>query len=94
MDHQEYQGRMEEQLGMLGQKIDQMTADAKNIAGEAQQEYYRNIETLRSQRDAAQRQLEQLKNTSGNAWEDMKNGVDRAWDEIQQSVRRATSRFQ
>jgi hypothetical protein len=71
-----------------------MTADAKNIAGDARQEYYRNIETLRSQRDTVQGRLEKLKNTSGNAWEDMKDGVDRAWEEIQQSVRRATSRFQ
>lgn len=94
MDQQEYQGRMEDQLGMLGKRIDQMAAEAKDTAGEMRQEYNQNLEALRAQRDDVQKKLNELKHTSGRAWDDMKNGVDKAWDDVQQSMKKATSRFQ
>ncbi len=94
MERQDYQGRMEEQLSTLGRKIDEMTGNAKSLAGEAREEYNKNNVMLRVQMGNVQQQLEQLKNTSGSAWEDVKKGVDSAWDEVQESLKRATSRFQ
>lgn len=93
MDHQTYQGRMEEQLGQLGQKIDQMADGVKNTAEDVRQEYFRNLETIRSQRDAVQKKLEDLKHSSGQTWEEARSSVDKAWDEVQKSVRNASDRF-
>ncbi len=94
MNNQDYQGKMERQLSELGEKIDELTDEAANAAEDVRQEYYENIDMLRSQKDMIQSKLQELKNSSGDAWEDIKTGLDRTWDEAQGVLRKAASRFQ
>ena len=86
---QKLQAKLEEGSG----KIDNLKAKADKAEADAQLEYYKEIEELRSMQDEASKKIEELKNASDDAWEDLKAGIDSAWDSLSSAVKSATSRF-
>ncbi|MBE0487393.1 MAG: coiled coil domain-containing protein, partial [Marinobacter sp.] len=59
----------------------------------AQQEYYKQIEELKSMREDARKKLDELSEAGDDAWEDLKAGVDSAWDSVSSSIKHAVARF-
>ncbi len=94
MNNQEYQGKMESQLRELGEKIDELTEKAAKAAQNVKQGYYENIDMLRSEKDTIQSKVQELKNSSGEAWEEIKTSLDKTWDEVQGDLKKSASRFQ
>jgi hypothetical protein len=90
---EEYQGKMEAQLGEWGKEIDKLQAKADKAAADTKQGYYDQIEDLRSKQAAMQAKLHELKTANESAWGDLKEGVDRSWNEIKDAFNKAAARF-
>jgi uncharacterized protein YhaN len=92
-NREEYQGKMEAQLGEWGAEIDKLKARADNAAADTRQGYYDQIEALRAKQAAMQAKLQELKAANEGAWGDLKEGVDRSWNEIKDAFNKAAARF-
>ena len=90
---EDYQEKLETQLREWSGKIDQLKAAAGKLAADARVTYHRQIDALRGKQEAAQRKLQELKESGEGAWESLKAGIDRAWDELKQGVEGALTRF-
>jgi len=88
-----YQKKLQAQLDEWSAEIDKLKAKADKAEADAQLEYYKHIEGLRSMQVAASSKLAELKDTSDDAWEDLKAGMDSAWNSIGNALKSATSRF-
>ncbi|TWI68543.1 hypothetical protein LZ24_02516 [Desulfobotulus alkaliphilus] len=89
----EYEQKLQAQLDEWGIRIDKLKAKADIKKADAQLEYHKQIEELRSQRESASNKLAELKSASGDAWEDLKAGIDSSWDSLGNAVKSAVSRF-
>lgn len=88
-----YEKKLKSQLDEWSADIDKLKAKADSAEGDAQLEYYKQIEELRSMQDDAGKKLDELKEAGDGAWEDLKAGLDSAWDSLSNSVKSAKSRF-
>lgn len=88
-----YEQKLQAQLKEWGAEIDRLKAKADDAEADAQLEYYKEIEKLRSMQEAANRKLAELKEASDDAWEDLKADVDSAWDSMSSVLKSASSRF-
>ena len=88
-----YQKKLQAQLDEWSAEIDKLKAKADSAEGDAQLEYYKKIEELRSIQEAANNKLTELKHASDDAWEDLKAGLDSAWDSLGNALKSAASRF-
>ena len=85
-DEQSYRKKMETQLNELGAQIQ----DLLNKVGTGVD---KEVASLRPKLKAAQEKLDELKQTSTEAWGDLKPGLEKAWSELQKSVGQAAARF-
>lgn len=90
---QAYEKKLRAQLDEWNSEIDRLKAKAESAEADAQLEYYKHIEELRTRQEAARTKLEELENASEDAWEDLKAGVESAWDDLGQAIRSAATRF-
>lgn len=88
-----YEKKLQSQLNEWSAEIDKLKAKADSAEADAQLEYYKQIEELRSMQEAAGKKLDELKEASDDAWEDLKAGIDSAWDSLSSSIQSAISRF-
>lgn len=88
-----YEKKLQAKLDEWSADIDKLKARADSAEADIQLKYYKKIEELRSQQDAARIKLEELKGSSDDAWEDLKAGIDSAWDSLSSSIKSAASRF-
>jgi len=88
-----YQQKLEAQLDEWTADINKMKAKADKADADAQLEYYKQIEELRSKQETAQEKLEELKEAGEDAWEDLKAGMENAWNSLGNAMKSATSRF-
>lgn len=88
-----YEKKLQSQLDEWDAEIDKLKAKAVSAEADAQLEYYKQIEELRSMKDAASEKLGELKEAGDDAWEDLKAGIDSAWDSLGSSIKSAVSRF-
>ncbi len=88
-----YEKKLQSQLDEWAADIDKLKAKADNAEADAQLEYYKQIEELRTMQKAANDKLAELKNSSDDAWEDLKAGVDNAQASLAHAIKSATSRF-
>lgn len=89
-----YEQKLQAQLDEWRAEIDQLKAKADKADAEAQLEYYKEIEELRTMQETVYRKLDELRDASDDAWEDIKAGVDNALDSLGSALKSATSRFQ
>jgi predicted RNase H-like nuclease (RuvC/YqgF family) len=88
-----YEQKLEAQLDEWSAEIDKLKAKADSADADAQLEYYKKIEELRSMQEAATNKLTELKEAGDDAWEDLKAGIDSAWDSLGNALKTAASRF-
>ena len=76
-------------------EIDKMKAKADKAEANAQLEYNKQIEDLRSKQEVAQEKekLGEFRDVGEDALEDLKAGTELAWDSLGEAVKSATSRF-
>jgi DNA repair exonuclease SbcCD ATPase subunit len=88
-----YEQKLQAQLDEWGAEIDKLKAKADNAEADAQLEYYKHIEELRSMQETANNKLAELKDAGDDAWEDLKAGIDSAWYSLGNALKSAASRF-
>ena len=88
-----YEKKLQSKLDEWSADIDKLKAKADSAEADAQLEYYKQIEELRSMQAAAGKKLGELKESGDDAWEDLKAGMDSAWDSFSSSIKSAVSRF-
>lgn len=88
-----YEQKLQAQLDEWSAEIDKLKARADDAEADAQLEYYKEIEELRSMQEEASNKLAELKDASDDAWEDLKAGADSAWDSLGSALKSASSRF-
>jgi ElaB/YqjD/DUF883 family membrane-anchored ribosome-binding protein len=77
---------LEDQLAELAAQINDLIRRLETAAG-------KEAEALRPKLKAAQERLQELQQTSAEAWQDLRPGIEKAWDELQKSFTQAASRF-
>ena len=88
-----YQQKLEAQLDEWKADIDKMKAKADGLEADAQLEYYKQIEELRSMQESVHNKLTELRGAGDDAWEDLKAGIESAWDSLGNALKLAASRF-
>jgi len=88
-----YEKKLQAQLDEWGAEIDKLKTKVDNAEADAQLEYYKQIEELRSMQESASNKLVELKEAGDDAWEDLKAGIDSAWDSLGNALKSAASRF-
>lgn len=88
-----YEKKLQAQLDEWSAEIDKLKAKADGAEGDAQLEYYKHVEELRSMQEAANDKLSELKDAGDDGWEDLKAGLDSAWHSLGNALRSAASRF-
>lgn len=88
-----YEQKLQAQLDEWSAEIDKLKARADSADADAQLEYYKKIEELRSMQETAANKLTELKDAGENSWEDLKAGIDSAWDSLGNALKSAASRF-
>jgi ElaB/YqjD/DUF883 family membrane-anchored ribosome-binding protein len=74
-------------------QLQQLSATIAELVTKLETAVGREAEALRPKLKAAQEQLRDLKERSGEAWGELKPGMKRAWDELSTSLNQAATRF-
>lgn len=90
---QEYIESLHRKIDEWNTQIDKLVAKKDRLEAESKLELQKQIDSLKGKRSEMEIQLENLKNTSADAWEDVKSGVDLAWEAMNTAVKSAVSRF-
>lgn len=88
-----YEQKLRAQLNVWDAEIDKLKAKAEQAEADAQLEYYKEIEELRTMQETAHKKLDELKEAGDDAWEDLKAGADDALGSLAGALKSATSRF-
>lgn len=88
-----YEKKLQAQLDEWSAEIDQLKAKADKAGADAQIEYHRQVEELRSRQEEAKRKLGELREAGDGAWEDLKAGAENARDALGSALESARSRF-
>lgn len=88
-----YEKKLQAKLGEWSEEIKKLKAKADSVEVDAQLEYYKKIEELRSMQETVTNKLIELKDAGDDAWEDLKAGIDSAWDSLGNALKSAASRF-
>ena len=88
-----YEKKMEATLDQWSAELDGLKAKAKMADADARIALNEEIESAVAKKEAATKKLDELKNTSDDAWEDLKQGIEGVWTSLDGAVRAAKSRF-
>jgi chromosome segregation ATPase len=85
-DKESYRKKMEGRLNQLNAQI-------ADLVDKLETGVDKELESLRPKLKAAREKLDELKQTSADAWGDLKPGMEKAWTELQKSFNEAAARF-
>jgi uncharacterized coiled-coil DUF342 family protein len=90
---EEYIDRMSKQLKEWSAKIDELESQIGTAGAEMKSAYEERILAIKEKRDAMSRKLQELRNSSGDAWKTLAAGMDSAWDELKDAFKSAKDKF-
>jgi uncharacterized coiled-coil DUF342 family protein len=90
---EEYIQKLDAQLREWSVKIDELKAKADKAKGDIKIEYARQTEALDAKREAARKNLRELREAGGQAWEELKAGAEKAWHELKTSLDNVVDKF-
>jgi hypothetical protein len=74
-------------------QIQELQAEIRDVLKRMESAVGKEAETLKPRLKAAQEKLQELRETTAEAWGDLKPGLQKAWAELQASFGQAASRF-
>ena len=89
--HSEYVTRMETQLKKWDADVDALVARGDKASAASRAEYHKQIEHLRSRRDAMHKSFQELRVASESAGAKMRAGVEVAWETMQKSLAKVSA---
>lgn len=92
-DKKSYLQMLADQLREWDTEIDELKVKAHLAKADAKDELAKQLEELRTKREAAQGKLQQLQEAGDEAWDDIKVGVEKSWTEMKGAFRSAMAKF-
>lgn len=89
-----YIAKLQAQLDEWGTEIDKLKAKADKAGADAQIQYHKQIEDLRSMQATANQKLVELKEANQHTWESLKEGAENTWNSLSNALKSAISKFQ
>ena len=89
----DYVTRMKAQLKKWDADVDALAAKGATASTEARIVYDEQVQSLRANRDAAQKSFQQMRAAGESAGAHMKEAMDAAWKAMQKNLERASSNF-
>lgn len=82
-DKDKQTGKMEENLKVLGAKIDALAAKTETVGNDLKTDYKKRIVDLKQMHTVTRSRLEEMKSASNEKWGAFKSGLDKAWIELE-----------
>jgi uncharacterized coiled-coil DUF342 family protein len=92
-DRDVYIEKAKSQLTKWNADFDMLEAKVKVADAEARNEYQKEIDALKAKSNEFSQKLDELKNSSDDAWQDLVSGLDTAWQSLADSIKSAADRF-
>ena len=89
----EYIDKLKEKLDEWDADIDELEARAQNTKTELEFEIKDQITALKLRRDIMKLKLNEIRDSSEEAWEDIKAGAEEAWADVKDAMKKAKSHF-
>ena len=89
----EYIDKLKEKLDEWDADIDELEARAQNTKTELEFEIKDQITALKLRRDIMKLKLNEIRDSSEEAWEDIKVGAEEAWADVKDAMKKAKSHF-
>ncbi len=93
MKREEYIDKMSNQLKEWSAKIDELESRIGTAGVEMKSSYEQRIRDIKDKRDAMSQKLQELRNSSGDAWKTLTTGMDNAWDDFRGALKSALAKF-
>lgn len=90
---QEYIDKMANELKEWSAKIDELEAKVSTAKADAKIGYENRIRELKEKQETATQKLQEIRESSGEAWEAMKAGVETAWKDFTDALSVARDKF-
>jgi len=92
-DKRSYLQKLAAQLQEWDTEIDELKVKSHLAKADAKDELAKQIDELRTKKEAARSKLQQLQDSGDEAWDDIKAGVEKSWTELRGAFRSAMSKF-
>ena len=88
-----YVEKVQARLNAWDSEIEGLKAKTNEASADAKIAFEKQILELKEQQKNAQEKLDEVRQSSDDAWSDMKVGVESAWMSLQSAVESASKRF-
>ena len=89
----DYVAIMESQIKTWDAEVDKLSAKGEQMNAEARAKYAEQLTTMRANRDAAYKKLQEMRAASELAWQHMQTDVDTALASMKDALHKASSQF-
>lgn len=89
----EYENKLQTQLDEFNAEIEKLKSRADKTEADAEPWHHKQIEILQEKHKMAKEKLDELRESSDDAWEDLKDGIASAWDSVGMALKSAAKRF-
>ena len=89
----EYVAKLKNKLDEWNADIDKLEAKAEVVKEEAKELYEEEVSVVRQHRDNIKLKVNELVESSDEAWEELKTGVEQAWEKLSEAIEKAHSKF-
>jgi hypothetical protein len=88
-----YQEKIEAQIKEWTAKLQEYKAKADKASADVKVQMYQQLDHLRTQKEAAQQKLNEIKAASGDSWEALKAGSEKVLEEMKKTWESMKSKF-
>ena len=81
------------QMSAMNAKIEDLRNKGANLASDAKANWELKMSELDSKRKAAGTKLEEIENSTAQAWGDVEKGARSAWEELKKAFQSASDEF-
>jgi TolA-binding protein len=89
----EFQQKLEARLAELDAEIAVLREKGRELKDQAKVDWDRKLAELETKREAARAKLNEVGQSSAEAWKDVKKGAQSAWDELEKAFQDASDEF-
>ena len=90
---EDYVDKLAAQLKVWGAEIDVLKAKAEKETVEIRIAIHKEVAILNKKMQDAQKNLQEIKEKTGNAWESLTEGANKAWNDLREAVHQAGEKF-
>lgn len=88
-----YIERLKVQLDEWNAELGRMEEQAEAVQAGLKEEYLRQMDELRKERDTYEGKLKEIMAAGEDAWEDLRKAMEQSWEDLRRGMIQAHSRF-